>query len=278
MAENTPKPTSRTNTVKKPTTTAKARTTARTTATKTTSKASTASSSEKGSNKVLLIITCILGLTTGFFGWQFGVKSSELTTATEVKEQALSEKDQIKSQFDAQLAELEAQNAQLTEENSGLKSNLKTEKNRNQRLSNENVDLNDKVSMGSVLSTYQLSVNGVKLGVGDKEKIKTKAKKIEKIRTCFTVSANKITQTGMKDVFVRVVGPDDKVLTDGGSNFNYKGKSIAYSVKDELDYQGETEDMCLRIKNPLGEFEEGTYRIEVYIDGNKIGEENLRLD
>ena len=338
MAENTPKPSGRTNPVNKPTTTTKAKTTT----TKTTKKASSGAISEKGSNKVLLIITCILGLTTGFFGWQFGVKSSELTTATEVKEQALSEKDQIKAQFDLQLAELEAmkgdnaemnerisqlqeelktamtelegfremgdlesirrykakyysykkqvrslskrvkeleaQNAQLTEENSGLKVNLKDEKNRNQRLSNENVDLNDKVSMGSVLSTYQLSVSGVKLGVGDKEKIKTKAKKIEKIRTCFTLSANKITQKGMKDVFVRVVGPDDKVLTDGGSNFNYKGKSIAYSVKDELDYKGEAEDMCLRIKNPFGEFEAGTYRIEVYIDGNKIGEENLRLN
>lgn len=350
MAENTPKPTGRPSNVRKTTpttrTTAPKTTTTKTaTATKasTTAKTKSSSSAEsKQGSKVLLIITCLLGLTTGFFGWQYGVKTSELSDATEAKELAISEKDQIKSEFEAQLAELEkmkgdneemnqriiqlqeelksameelegfrelgdlesvrrykaryfsfkkevnslrkkvkqleAENKKLINENSGLKSNLTNEKNRNRKLSNENVDLNEMVSKGSVLSTYQLSVNGVKLGVGDKEKIKTKAKKVEKIRACFTISENKITETGMKDVYVRVVGPDDKVITDGGSNFSYKGKNIAYSVKDEIDYQGKAEDLCLRIKNPLGQFEEGTYRIEVYVDGSRIGEENLRLD
>lgn len=350
MAENTPKPTGRSAaTSGAGKTAATTRTTRSTTATKTntaktaTKASKTASSSNRGgSNKTLLILTCLLGLTTGFFGWQFGVKSSELSDAIVVKEEAVSERDKIKMELESQLEELnalkgdneemnanieklkaeleaamseldgfrevgdlesmrrykaqfftfkkqvnslrkrvkelEAENAKLNEENSGLKVNLKDEKNKNRRLSNENTDLNSKVSKGSILSTYQLSVNGVKLGVGDKEKIKTKAKKVEKIRTCFTLSENKITSTGMKDVFVRVVGPDDKVLTDGGSNFNYNGKSIAYSVKDEVDYQGSAEDMCLRIKNPLGEFESGNYRIEVYVDGYKIGEKSLRLD
>lgn len=350
MAENTPKPTRRSTTSSPAgrsaatTRTTRSTTATKTGTTKTSTKTASSSSSNKqgGSNKTLLILTCILGLTTGFFGWQFGVKSSELGDAIVVKEEALSERDKIKMELEAQLEELnalkgdneemnanieklkaeleaamselegfrevgdlesmrrykaqfftfkkqvnslrkrvkelESENAKLTEENSGLKVNLNDEKNKNRRLSNENSDLNTKVSKGSILSTYQLSVNGVKLGVGDKEKIKTKAKKVEKIRTCFTLSENKITSTGLKDVFVRVVGPDDKVLTDGGSNFNYKGKSIAYSVKDEVDYQGKAEDMCLRIKNPLGEFETGTYRIEVYVDGHKIGEENLRLD
>lgn len=173
--------------------------------------------------------------------------------------------------------ELEAENAALKTENTGLKTDLNKEKKMNQDLTIENADLANKVAIGSVLKAYQLNVNGVKIS-GDKEKIKTKAKKIDKIRTCFTISENAITERGVKEVFLRIVGPGDKVLTNGGSNFFYNGSSIAYSAKQEVDYQGNQKDICFRASNPEGEFEAGTYRAEVYVDGNKIGEKTLSLD
>lgn len=179
--------------------------------------------------------------------------------------------------YKKELDQLRAENAALTQENTGLKTDLGSEKQKNQELTTENADLADKVAIGSVLKVYQLNVNGIKIS-GDKEKVKTKAKKVNKIRACFTISENAITEKGVKEVFIRIVGPGEKVFTDGGSNFFYNGNSIAYSDKQEIYYQGSTEDVCFRVANPEGDFAIGSYRTEIYIDGNKIGEEIISLD
>lgn len=179
-------------------------------------------------------------------------------------------------ELEAKIEELKQENIALAGENTKLKTNLNEANSQNQKLTTENADLAGKVSLGSVLKTYQLSVNGVK-EKGDKDKITTKAKRANKIRTCFTLSENPITPKGKKDVYVRVVGPNDAVITDGGSMFYYNGSEIAYSFKREIDYNGNSQDICVKVA-PNGEkFEPGKYSVEVYVDGNQIGNAKVEL-
>ncbi|MGB1317635.1 MAG: hypothetical protein ACPG5W_05490, partial [Flavobacteriales bacterium] len=104
----------------------------------------------------------------------------------------------------------------------------------NQELTNENMDLANQVAMGSVLTAYKIAVEGVR---GKKEKVNSKASRIEKLRICFTLSENPIAKAGSKTVYVRIVDPNGKVLTKGrGEEFEFEGGSMTYSVSQEVEY------------------------------------------
>jgi Tfp pilus assembly protein PilO len=140
----------------------------------------------------------------------------------------------------------------------------------NQELTSENMDLANKVAMGSVLTAYQIAFEGVR---GKKEKVNTKAKRVEKLKTCFTLSENPITQKGAKTIYLRIVGPDGKVLTKGrGEEFEFEGGSMTYSSSKDIDYDGTAIDgICMYYPAPSTGFVEGKHTLELYVDKALIG-------
>lgn len=139
----------------------------------------------------------------------------------------------------------------------------------NKELTNENMNLANKVAMGSVLTAYKIAFEGVR---GKKEKTNTKAKRIEKLRSCFTLSENPITEKGAKTLYVRIVGPDGKVLTKGrGDEFDFEGSSMTYSTSKEVNYDGSSQDLCIYYPAPSEGFTEGKHTIELYVDKALIG-------
>ena len=140
----------------------------------------------------------------------------------------------------------------------------------NKELTSENMNLANKVAMGSVLTAYKIAVEGVR---GKKEKVNNKASRIEKLRTCFTLSENPIAKAGAKTIYVRIVGPDGKVLTKGrGEEFEFEGGSMTYSTSQDIAYENETiEDICIYYPGPTEKFQSGKHTIEIYIDKALIG-------
>lgn len=140
----------------------------------------------------------------------------------------------------------------------------------NQELTSENMNLANKVAMGSVLTAYKIAVEGVR---GKKEKVNNKANRIEKLRICFTLSENPITKPGSKTIYVRIVGPDGKVLTKGhGEEFEFEGGSMTYSMSKDIQYANkQIEDLCLYYPAPATEFQAGKNTVEIYVDKALIG-------
>lgn len=146
----------------------------------------------------------------------------------------------------------------------------------NKELTNENMNLANKVAMGSVLTAYKIAFEGVR---GKKEKVNTKANRIEKMRTCFTLSENPITEKGAKTIYVRIVGPDGKVLTKGrGEEFQFEGGSMTYSTSMDIDYTGSAiEDLCIYYAAPSTGFQSGKNTVEIYVDKALIGTSSVTL-
>ena len=146
----------------------------------------------------------------------------------------------------------------------------------NKELTSENMNLANKVAMGSVLTAYKISVEGVR---GKKEKVNNKAKRIEKLRTCFTLSENPIAKPGAKTIYVRIVGPDGKVLTKGrGEEFEFEGGSMTYSMSKDIEYANkQIEDICLYYPAPTESFQEGKTTVEIYVDKTLIGTSSVEL-
>lgn len=174
--------------------------------------------------------------------------------------------------------ELIAENKKLEEENKRLEGELSMEKGRSDQLSMKTGFLEQQVKKGAALHVYDLSADGIRIRRGGREIITTKARKAEKLRVGFTLPKNDIAAPGLKTVYMVITGPDKMVITDGGSNFNYEGKAIAYTTKDQIEYTNEMKDMVMYGKNLFKEnFDEGEYSIDIYCDGVKVGSTKMEL-
>lgn len=166
-----------------------------------------------------------------------------------------------------------AENQRLKDENLQLGSDLKGERQTSAALALQRDGLQGKVNLGKRLITYDVVAEGIKIRRNGKEKPTTRASRADKIRVVFTIAKNEIAAAGQKDVYLRVVGPDDKIITDGGSNFEYKGKELGYTSKETIEYQNASTDVYMYATNLFGGqgFSKGDYKVEVYCENAMIG-------
>jgi cell division protein FtsB len=177
-----------------------------------------------------------------------------------------------------QIKDLQDQNVDLTAANVTLHKDLTETKTENAALGTENKRLNTTVDMGSRLRAYEVVSEGIKVSGSGKEKSTTKAKRSNKIRTCFTLLENAIAQNGNRTLYMVVKDPSGQVLATGNeSTFTSSdGGTVVYSAKKEVDYDnGKAVDICMYFgKNDMPK---GKYAIDVYCDGYAIGSSTCDL-
>jgi len=178
-----------------------------------------------------------------------------------------------------QIDSLNQLNNKLTDENKTVKNQLSNEQKKAQELTEKNENLNTLVTVASHLKTLNLTSYGVKVKNDNTGKEMDRAKKVDKIRTSFTVQKNTITKPGKKIIYVRILTPDGRVLsekTDDSNKFDFNGVRGLYSSKKEIDYKNE--DMQVTIDwVKIDEFPVGEYNVEVYADGVDIGKTKFTL-
>lgn len=172
-----------------------------------------------------------------------------------------------------------AENQKLKDENRKLGSDLDGERQTSAALAQERDGLQGKVNLGKRLVTFDVVAEGIKIRRNGREKPTTRARRADKIRVVFTIAKNEVIDAGEKKVYLRVVAPDDKPITDGGSNFDYKGNNMAYTAMSQIDYQNASTDVYMYAENLFGSsgFASGDYKVEVYCENTMIGYSALTL-
>lgn len=181
--------------------------------------------------------------------------------------------------FVVQIDSLNTVNKNLRAEKEVVQGELSSEKNKNQTLTKENEGLSNKVTIASYLKTTGLNASGIKVKSDNTGKENDRAKKIDKIRTSFTIMKNEITPPGEKVIYVRILSPDGKVLsekTDDSNKFDFNGVKGLYSCKKQINYQNQEMNVTIDWKK-MDDFSVGEYNIEVYADGVDIGKTKLTL-
>lgn len=178
-----------------------------------------------------------------------------------------------------QIDSLNQANGRLKNENEVVKTELNSEKNRSKNLTEKNEDLEGIVTVASYLKTTNLNSYGVKVKSNNTGKSSDRAKRVGKIRTEFTILKNAITVPGKKWVYVRILTPDGKVLsekTDDSNKFDFNGVRGLYSSKKQIDYRNQQQTLTIDwVKT--GDFPIGEYNVEVYSDGVDIGKTKFSL-
>ncbi|MGI8892228.1 MAG: hypothetical protein ACR2GN_02085 [Bacteroidia bacterium] len=164
----------------------------------------------------------------------------------------------------------------LNKENVVLTADLTQEKFKAQNLTDENVLLANKVAIGSVLKTSNIDIAGVRYRSSGKEVSTNRANNTEKIKTCFSLLENLVIDSGPKDIYVRILGPDGAILSTSTETFMFKGQPSIYTTKETIDYDNEKADMCVYWTKGTN-YAKGQYTVEIYADGNQIGKSNLTL-
>ncbi len=169
--------------------------------------------------------------------------------------------------------QLTADKTQLTADKEKLTSDLST-------TTTQKEDLEKKVDIASTLNASNISVTPVKDKKNGQEKVTTTAKRVDKLIISFDVN-NRIAQTGQTDVYVCITGPDGKpisvpALGSGTFASRDEGDKI-FTAKVPVDIEaGKTKSVQFAWKQS-GAFVPGSYKIEIYHNGFKIGEDTKEL-
>jgi len=188
----------------------------------------------------------------------------------------------VAQNYVTQMDSLYTVNEELVAENLNIKRRYNSEQRKNIVLEKEKEQLAVKIDEASVLEAYNITASGIYVKRSGTEVTTDKARRVNKIRVCFTLSKNVVLLPGLKDVYVRIARPDDKILSPGIAEdfvFDYKGEKIQYSIYEQADYDNEKIDLCLVWEKKYQEIDmlEGTYEVIVFADGQEIGSTNFVL-
>ena len=185
----------------------------------------------------------------------------------------------IMKDYVRQIDSLFTVNTGLRTELTESKTQLSTVTSERNQLVERTSDLETKVQTGARLSAYSINTVGLKYkSIGGGLKEHNRAGKIDKIRSCFTVSENSLAKAGVKYIYLQVISPDGKVLTSSITNVvSINGINTLYTERKEIDYQNQSIDVCIYYDVTQEELAKGNYIVKLFADGNEIGKDSFTL-
>ncbi|RLD54033.1 MAG: hypothetical protein DRJ05_15405 [Bacteroidetes bacterium] len=173
-------------------------------------------------------------------------------------------------------------NQELTEENEKIRQQYAGEQEKSRELTKDKEQLIEKVSEASALKAYNVSAYGVRFTGSGRERETDKAKKVERVKICFTVGENKLIDPGTKIFYVRILRPDNVVVMQKMEDvytFEYQGEKMEYTAKKEIKYQNAATDLCIfwTKKGKATGAMVGVYNVFIYSDGVEIGKTAFEL-
>lgn len=172
-----------------------------------------------------------------------------------------------------QIDSLNMQNQELLAANKQLR-------NRERRLTTEKEQLEkDKTQLEEIkdlATTLQASdMNLVMLNKRDKET--SRIRTVVKVRIDFTLRANKVTTPGEKNIYLRILRPDQVLLGSPEMDMlEYNGEQIPASASRIITYENEDLPVSIFWTND-GEIVPGEHIVELYAEGKIIGASSFVL-
>lgn len=200
------------------------------------------------------------------------VNASNAQLIRKYKAEISTMRDIMKS-YIVQIDSLNTRNQILTAENVEIKQQMTEVQETNVELEKAKDELTTKVNVASIIQAKDV----VAVALNKKRKETDELRNLDKVRVCFTLRENPIAEAGNKVVYLRVVRPDQLVITPSPENlFAVNGEQLIFSASRAVDYANADVEMCIFLDN-TGDFIPGTYNVELYLSGEKIGSGSFTL-
>jgi uncharacterized membrane protein len=200
------------------------------------------------------------------------VKATNARRINELKKE-LETLRKIMRNYVIQIDSLNQANEQLTKEKNQAVQRYRQASSTAAQLSKELEKQTERVTLASRLDATGITVTPVNARGKEVKRIK----QMEQFVVNFRVVRNITAPVGEKTIYVRLKKPDDDILVKNRGNvFAFEGKEINYSMKRLVEYDGE--ELPVTMYWDIEEFlSPGVYRVDIFADGNLIGQKNFEL-
>lgn len=179
-----------------------------------------------------------------------------------------------------QIEQLKAENQQLTTSNQQLTTERDTLASQKQvveqNLATTQHIKDSLADIGSTLHASNINIAPLQIKSSGKEKTTSTAKRVDVFRISFDLDENRISQSGSKELYVCVYGPDGKPITMPSNSGTFQTRDEGektFTNKVDVQYEtGKRIPVSFDWKPEAGKYQTGTYKVEIYQNGFKIGE------
>ncbi len=143
-------------------------------------------------------------------------------------------------------------------------------------LQQTNQSLSTKVSRAAQLKISSLRGEGVIVRNSGRLVENDRTRRIDQIRTCFTITENPLSEPGEKTMYVQVYNPENELVGDK-IVVQHEGGTMVYSASSKVFYENEELDVCILANTDKNMLMEGTYKVYVYVGPQLIGTSSFNL-
>jgi len=148
---------------------------------------------------------------------------------------------------------------------------------KNYKLNKQNKKLAEKVSKGSVLEVFDMEVETIRYRSTGRELVTKYAKKVQKVRTCFSVAANSISNAEVKTIYLQIIDKDGVLVSGAEALTIAVADSLFHCTSSaEFNYQNIEMTHCFEWERVQVLFP-GKYHINLIIEGSIAAQTNLKL-
>ena len=141
----------------------------------------------------------------------------------------------------------------------------------------QNTELSTVVKDAAALQTVGLIGMGVLERSSGKQVPMARARRSDKIKVCFTVAKNMLTEAGDKELYVQVIDPKNNVL-GANDQVQFEDQVLNYSLISRFNYENRNLNICEYVSPPEdAKFESGRYKINVFNDKELISSSEFVL-
>lgn len=201
------------------------------------------------------------------------------------------------------IAELEEMNKQLgtqvstlSSEKTGLEENLAKERTEKEQISGQKAAIEaekarieaeratyaKKTEIGAVVRVAAIQTTGYSVRESGKEKSKTHAKNIDRLKFCFNTLENRVADSGRETFYLRILDPTGVAIassSNGGGVYKLSdGREVQYTTTKQIDFKNDAENVCA-VWDTKGNttLVKGKYTVEFYNKGYLAGKSDFEL-
>lgn len=168
---------------------------------------------------------------------------------------------------------LEQEKQAILSENEGLKSDKEALTQTVVAYSIQNSDLRQKVALASALKTVNLTVAAVQPNGKVRREGPFRTSRINQLLISFVVLANPVAAKGDRTLYARILDNNGAVLSESGFGgvIWHDERQIGYSFRQTVPYENTDQKVDMNVRW-LPTYKPGSYTVEIYADGYRIGQ------
>ena len=143
-------------------------------------------------------------------------------------------------------------------------------------LSTQNIELSEKVAIGSVLKVSSAKILAMRERSNGKLVETSRSRNTDAFRINFTIGKNEISEQGERQVYIQIV--DLKGLAVAGKGeITMNDTQISYSDQTIVNYLNEAVDIISLVEVNRDDISKGLYKVNIYIENKLVGATQITL-